>query len=317
MSYFSPERISRIVNKITPSPIKRSFEYYNEAASNTDYFGNPDPYYFARPGFLANQMAMRPRKRARTTAPVRRRRFKRVVRKFKKRRASYARKQGRLAFAESKSRAIDVKYRVMVNIPTTIIAHGSINGIVTPLDGINFGQARNERDSDAIFIRGIRTEMIISNFNTTEPTFLNCAWIGAKSPESTQGGGGGLGLNFFRGYGAERGEDFAAPAIQSSLELTRGEINTDHWAVLKHKRYLLQAQGGIAVGSIQRGSDRVFKWWVPVKREFKFERQTSPNSKTPIFFVYWVSKFLANGGTIQGTCARVQVRCITAFTDSN
>lgn len=322
MSYFSPQRISKFVNRVTPSPIRRSFEYYNEAASNTDYFGHPDPYYFTRPGFLSNEMAMvtRPFKRRRTTGPVRRRRrFKRVVRKFKKR-ARFQKARGRLAFANPRSSKIDVKYRVMQDVQNTILPHGILNQSLA-LDGINFGPARNERDSDAVFIKGIRTELVISCRNNDQTCFFNIAWVGVKDQgifntstlqiDQNLAGGG-----IARSYGPTRSQVLDASGM-NSLALTRAELNTDVLAVLKHKRYMLQAVGPTGGNSIQRGSTLIKKFWIPVKREFQYNAQTSGTSRSPMYVIWWVARHNANVGTVQSTVAEIQIRSIVAFIDSN
>ncbi|AXH76772.1 MAG: putative capsid protein [Taphiavirus pestrotis] len=313
MSYFSPSRISKFVAKVTPSPIKRSFEYYNEAAGNTDYFGNPDPYYFARPGFLANQEAMRPLKRARTM-PRRRRKFKRVVRKFKKR-ARFQKSRGRLAFANPRSSKVDVKYRIMTDTGTIIYPHGVLNQSLG-LDGINFGPERNQRDSDSIFIKGIRTEFTVTNQNTDQPLFMNIAWVGVKDVGSFDGATLQLTpLLLLRDYGIQRGQPL--DNTRTSLQLTRGELNTDIVAVLKHKRYMLQAVGPTGGNSIQKGSTLIKKFWIPVKREFQFNGTTSNLSRSPMFCIWWFSINNGNAGTVQATAARMQIRNIVAFTDSN
>lgn len=318
MSFLSPQRISKFVNRVTPSPIRRSFEYYNEAASNTDYFGHPDPYYFTRPGFLSNEMAMvtRPFKRRRVTGPMRRRRrFKRVVRRFK-RRGRFQKRAGRLAFANPRSSKIDVKYRVMQDVSNTVLAHGILNQSL-PLDGINFGPARNERDGDSVYIKGLRTEFVISCRNNDQPCFFNIAWVGVKDQGAFDSTTGQLiSAQLARAYGPTRSGDLGGTTM-NSLALHRAELNTNVLAVLKHKRYMLMAVGPTGGNSIQRGSTIARKFWIPVKREFKYISQTSANSRSPMYVIWWVSRHNANAGTVQATVAEIQIRTMVAFVDSN
>jgi len=167
----------------------------------------------------------------------------------------------------------------------------------------------NDRDRDIVNVRGFKIEQIFRN-KSGFPMTVNWAVIASKltsqevAPDP---------IEFFRGNDTNRGENFNVAL--NTLRLHKQPINTDRWAVLCHKRFRLNRNGG-EVFYNQNGKD--YRW---VKRYIKINRQIRFNGVTPLsqvqgqlWLVFWIDRMIQIGGApVIVDQAEYQARIVTYF----
>lgn len=305
--------------------LKRSFDDWNEASGLVEPAGNPNPYFFLGSDQLRTELTrpsyrsyfqMRPAKRAKmnhyagTALARRRRRGRRMKRRFKKRRG-YKRKVMQHV-GDAKTRGVPTKTRVTGLAGTGVLntlEHADLDQFL--INTCVQGPSRNERDMDRIQVAGFMTDLIV--FPTGNlPIHLNIAWIANKSEISVDDTNAIVLTRFLRGYEEQR--QIPLNNTRSTIELCNTPINSDAWAVIKHKRYVLTGREGATYND--RGSILRKKFWIPIKREFRFTdiAQTVPNNGL-VYFVLWATNALAVTGTTQANIAQYQMRTVMFFRD--
>ena len=139
----------------------------------------------------------------------------------------------------------------------------------------------DQRSRHLINCKGFQIAFHVFNLHN-EPFYLNIAVIAPKhSNELTI-------IDFFRGVDGARGNDFDTSL--SALEMHFHPINTDKYTILKHDRTTV----GPRVDSNSYNSDTGFasyitrNFWIPVKRQLRYDNTLGTSCTTPIFLVYWM-----------------------------
>ena len=181
-----------------------------------------------------------------------------------------------------------------------------------PLCNIPKGDEMNQRERSMLNLRGFKICMEWKN-DLQEPLYINLCVLCPKAANDTQAIPG---PNFFRNQdnNDSRGTDFTN-ALNSN-EFHCLPINTDLYTVLRHKRYRLipGSQSDPTTNSASGLSYMRTDWWVPVKRQLRFDTPNSAPTDGQCFLVYWADEFGATGGSPPVTNAmKVSKRTITYF----
>jgi len=171
------------------------------------------------------------------------------------------------------------------------------------------GPNRNNRERNIINVRGFKICFSMRN-NLDEPLYLNVAILHPKNA------GDITPANFFRAHGTSRGSDF--DLTKTALEFHCLSLNTDKFAILKHKRYRLRARGGTAYSD---GTGRNYinlDWYIKLKRQLRYDASTS---EAPIdgscYLVYWMDRFFgAQNEVVSTNACNFQERHIMYFRDT-
>lgn len=140
------------------------------------------------------------------------------------------------------------------------------------------GTGSTDRRKDTVNLRGFLIQLNISN-KVTNPVCYNWALVAPKDRNN-----GITTTNFFRSYGAQRGETFSATTL-SSIDFKHRPINTDLYHILAHKRIMLAKNAGETDGN--RGFYVNKKWYIPLKKQIRFEIQGDELSLDNIYWIVW------------------------------
>jgi len=159
----------------------------------------------------------------------------------------------------------------------------------------------HKRNRHVTFISGFKCCLEITNLASV-PMYFNYAILAPKNGDTIST------TDFFRGNNADHAVDFDFQL--SSNDFHCRPLNTDELVVLKHKRYLLAKSEGEAARSTYINLD----FYVPLKRQVRYENTSTTPSTGAVFACFWCDKFQVDGGTIS-TAATVNVteRYITYF----
>lgn len=308
------------LNIVTPvKSLKRAFDDWN-VASQEENTGTPDPYFWLRPTNFQNMPVRKKRRLNRTVTRGRSRRRRRVFRKRLRRMP--ARRKNLKFVGDRPSRGPFVK--TVVNRTATLtmntLEHGDPDW--WSINYVKRGTAKNERDSSKIVCRGIRTEIFLYT-NPKEPVFLNMAWICNKSERALTDEFVPTQEDFFRSYDQFRSRSIGAPnPAYNGMEIHMNAINTDVWAVLKHKRMVFWGRESNTYWD--RGSFKIKRFWMPIKKEFRFNDDSSiPENETQIpnngsiFLVIWASQADLPAGSTKANIVQYWCRNIMYFTDDD
>lgn len=146
----------------------------------------------------------------------------------------------------------------------------------------------NQRERNIAYVSGIR---ICANFYNQNANilYLNCAVIVTKGCADNEGTLPNE--DFFRSMGgSERTVDFGTAL--TGLDFHCLPINTDKYHVLRHRRYKLarmipQARGVGTDNDVGNKNYMTIKWWIPIKKQLRWQSTGSTYSETAIWFVYW------------------------------
>lgn len=300
----------------------RAFDDWNEASAFVETPGNPNPYFFlSRATFKSDRakkpyrsyFQMRPFKKRRLNPPARRRRVRRVFRRRRLRRRPSYKRRVLSKVGDTKTNLIPPKYRLtsqsigVVTLQVNTLASWTINTCPK-------GTTRNTRDHDKIDCRGIRTDLYFQNMNV-QPTIVNVAWIVNKAELAISDTNAINLVSFLRGYEENRGYTLDGTAC-GTIEGAFGQINSDLWSIIKHKRYLLEgrlANQGLATNK----SYMMRKFWIPIRREFRFNNDTDAfPSNGNMYLVMWASLSNAGPATVLSNVVNYQQRTIMCFKDT-
>lgn len=102
--------------------------------------------------------------------------------------------------------------------------------------------------------------------------------------------------DFFRGSGTERAMDFDTSL--SSVEFHCAPLNTDRFVVLLHKRFTLAPNPSTTSAgytSNNRENYRSFDWWIPLKKQIRFE---DGRAQSHVWLLFWCDRHNSPGGTL-------------------
>jgi len=171
-----------------------------------------------------------------------------------------------------------------------------------PLLQIPKGTQIDDRTRDVINFRGVKICASIVNKSTTgngEKMFWNMAVISPKAENHTAGVST---TSFFRGNGATRTVDFSTAL--TAIDFRCLPINTDNWIILKHKRMTLAP-----FSSTEGLNGRVVEFYLPLKRQIRYENAGSNPAGKEVFLVWWLDKQDTAGGTaLTGNVADWQLK---------
>lgn len=158
------------------------------------------------------------------------------------------------------------------------------------------GTAINQRERNVINMRGIKLCMEIKSL-CNEPLYINVAVLAPKDGVTAVSTN-----DFFRASGAtERARDFSITC--NSNEFHCLPINTDRYTILKHKRLRIipQGAGTTTTVSLNGFSYANLNWWIPIKRQIRFNADTGSPVSGEVSLVYWADKFHTAAGTAIST----------------
>lgn len=198
-------------------------------------------------------------------------------------RANYVRKKRMAQVGEDPGTSINQKTQHRsdgeVALNTNTLNAYNILDIVKRGDASQFGI--NTRMRDMIHLTGFKICVSITN-NHTGPLYLNVAVLSAKNRSDI-----GDGVDFFRDFSsAGRQTNFGDTAL-TALDRHCNPINVDEHTVLYHRRALImqQSQHSVAPGAIPKHS--AWEFWIPVKRQIRFEGDAGSSSETRFVLAVW------------------------------
>lgn len=217
----------------------------------------------------------------------------RAARRFSRMRRNRAGRHSPRNFGENINSA-NSKRQVPVNSDELLRSNRTL--YVDAINNIPRGDGINERKRSIVNYRGAK---ICFDFRSiaASPCHLNVAVLAPKD--------GTLTVNendFFRGSGDRRARDFDLTLTSQDFHCLN--INTDKYTILRHKRYMLAAEGPTTVFEDNTSNSYVsLRWWIPVRRQLRYDEDQSTPESGKMFFVYWYDNFQRNSGSAvqQGT----------------
>jgi len=174
------------------------------------------------------------------------------------------------------------------------------------LTDIDQGTAINQRERRMVNLRGFKICMEVKNIATT-PLYLNVAILSPKD-----GAADVTTSDFFRGAGANRGRDFGIGL--NSNEFHCLPINSDRYTILKHKRYrLVPGNTPSDTASLNGYSYMNLDWWVPLKRQIRYDADTGQPESGKVYMVYWADNFSTAGGSAVNPAQMVVTRRVVTY----
>lgn len=158
------------------------------------------------------------------------------------------------------------------------------------ISGIAQGPDTDERLQNKLKLVGYRFNMKIIN-RSTKHLLFNVAIVSPKNAT------GMTTDDFFRGYGTTRGLDFSGTNMNST-DFHWRPINTDNYHIFKHKRFTLI-----------KDANTIRPWWkelnfyIPIKRQVRYDNQTLSQAETPLYLLYWCDELAGVTGTAVTTAA--------------
>lgn len=181
------------------------------------------------------------------------------------------------------------------------------------LTDIARGTGIDQRTEDDIRVAGYRIKGEIVN-NQAGPLYVNIAVVSHRDSGNT------LEHEFFRHDGSVKAIDFSVTL--SSLELHGNPLNTDKFAILKHRRYLLNCNATVGGGPNGEGSGKTYMnidWYVPIQRNLQFDSNasTSIDASSNIHLIWWTDDWITEAGTTaQGAAGVAQWKVVAYHHDT-
>jgi len=179
---------------------------------------------------------------------------------------------------------------------------------VHSLSDIPEGTELDARQRRIVNLRGFKLCLEVKSIGPA-PLYVNIAVLSPK------GNAENVTVNdFFRSSQAtDRARDFADDL--NSNEFHCLPINADRYTILKHKRYRL-IPGGTESGSVsQQGLSYMnVDWYIPLKRQLRYDGTTGQPEAGAVSLVYWFDEFATSSGTASTTgIVQMSRRCVTYF----
>ena len=148
------------------------------------------------------------------------------------------------------------------------------------------GNDVNLRERNRVNIRGFKIYLQFLNKEANRSFSLNVAVVSPKYDTLAQSSFPPIA--FFRDATTNSLErDFTT--ANSNLIFSKFGINSDLYNVFKHKRYILGNTVGDVTGPNQQTgrSFKTIKWYVPIKRQLRFDGDTGIDRIDDCYLVYW------------------------------
>lgn len=169
------------------------------------------------------------------------------------------------------------------------------------------------RQRDLVDFRGSKICMQLAN-ESTKPLCVNVAVVHPKDVQSVSQ------VNFFRGYGTERSQDFSNNL--SANEFHCLPINSDIYTVLIHKRFMLDPVES-ASPTFSSGSGKSYRdlqFYVSLKRQLRYVHNGPDNTMAETgntYLVWWCDEFLdPSGATGTAGAMRCDVKVYKYFKET-
>jgi len=182
----------------------------------------------------------------------------------------------------------------------TLYVHG--------ITDIEEGTELDARQRRIVNLRGFKVCLEVKSIGPS-PLYVNIAILAPKAGASVI-----TESDFFRSSQAtDRARNFADDL--NSNEFHCLPINADRFTILKHKRYRL-IPGGTETGSVsQQGLSYMnVDWYIPLKRQLRYDSGVGQPEAGGVSLVYWFDQFGTTGGTAgQIGVAQMSRRVVTYF----
>lgn len=233
--------------------------------------------------------------------------IRRAYRRYRRSRQKFSRTHigGPVGYGTAKKRET-VRETQMIVQTRTLYRH-ELNTLPRDLGSID----NSSRFRDIVNVRGWKICMEIAN-TASIPIYLNVAVLSSKQQQIGENANGdNFEPDFFRDEG-QRGVDFVDPNL-SSIDYHCRPINSDKFVILKHKRYRLANDTGSNYQSGASNSYKNINWWIPCRRQIRYEDGKETPETGEVKLVYWTDRFLSGVQQLPSTTAQLNLRCITYF----
>lgn len=171
---------------------------------------------------------------------------------------------------------------------------------------ISHGDGPGQRLTNKVNFRGFQIWLGVKN-RSSQSVCVHIAIISPRdsdTPTST---------DFFRNYGANRGQDFSG---LSNVEYNTLAINTDKNLVLKKFKFRLA--GATESSTSEEAGDelsyRQFHWYEPINRQLRFSSTSATTPETgKIFFCMWLARPMDSGTTASANQVYRDLRVVNCF----
>lgn len=147
--------------------------------------------------------------------------------------------------------------------------------------------AINARQRGMIDCIGFDLRLYLQNSSSSAMVF-NMAVVAPRNQNSTIPDG------FFRGYGADREQDFPAAATAESSLLNLTPLNADDMNILWRGQITLGPNFDATAASTNfdrsRPNYKVIKKWIPIYRQIRYDNTSAVSCEDPIFLCVWTCR---------------------------
>lgn len=170
-----------------------------------------------------------------------------------------------------------------------IMEASNIQFEITKLPQITTTNTIQYRQRGMINCLGFELRMCAKNLNATGAMTLNVAVIAPRNQNDLLPDG------FFRGYGADREQNWAAPNDMGANTLNLTPINTDDMNVLWKGQFELgsaiaTSSAATSLNAPELSSYRTFKKYIPINRQLRYENTGAASCEDPIWLCYWMCR---------------------------
>lgn len=179
------------------------------------------------------------------------------------------------------------------------------------------------RNGHSINLRGVRIKLCVRN-DAAFRVVMNYALVSMKNSRGdialigTNEGlvaGATMTTDFFTSHLQNADEDFDQAALPS-IQISSLAINTKKYNVHTRSRLILGEGTGAGESSGDRSNLKVINKYYAINRQIDFDDEdTNYQAQTPVFFIYWFTKFLGNKGEGNTPFGLAQGDCTGYFRD--
>lgn len=175
----------------------------------------------------------------------------------------------------------------------TVVNAGSTRTLTTHrLDYIPHSTTTNiwaYRQRHQIYVSGFKICMEMTNLQPTR-LYFNFAVVSPKHATTVST------TDFFREPGGSDSKGRNFDNTLSALEFHCNAINPDEYTILKHERMLVAGDVPATRGSgtdnwVGHANNQVRTYWIPLKRQIRFDSPSDNHSQTPMYAVWWCDVF--------------------------
>lgn len=158
------------------------------------------------------------------------------------------------------------------------------------LTAVALGDALNERERYVINCRGFKIRLLVRNF-LDAPIVFNWAIVAGRSKNAVTAS------DIFRAYGNGRAQQLGKPS-GNGLSRSYGDINTDEYVVMKHKRFVLSeindpTTTNTLTYEAGKSAWSMKEFYFPLNRQLRYDSTSSTSCTEKVFFICWASRPLA------------------------